>query len=123
MEVLYAIRDICRSLAEFESTFEELNRISLNEAVVLFTISGGNLTASQIAKQVGMTASNASKVIKNVESKWLIERKVGKRDKREMHFVITHEGASLLKRMGLNNIELPAGLQELIRIREAQEKE
>ena len=114
MKMLQEIREIYRSLAEFEKQFEEINRISLNEALILSTVKGKNLTASQIAKQVGMTASNTSKVIKNIESKWLIERNVGKLDRREMYFNLTKEGDSLLNRMSFNNIDMAENIETLI---------
>lgn len=93
METLCKIRDIYRAIAEFEGQFAQMYDLSLNEGMLLCTLlDRTQLTASEIAEALGLSASNASKVIRSVESKKLITRVVGKKDKRQMLFALTLEG-------------------------------
>ena len=87
METLCKIRDIYRAIAEFEGQFVQMYDLSLNEGMLLCT-----LLDREIAEALGLSASNASKVIRSVESKKLITRVVGKKDKRQMLFALTLEG-------------------------------
>ena len=63
--------------------------LSLNEGMLLCTLlNTPKLTSSEIAEALGLSASNASKIIRSVEEKKLITRLVGKADKRQMHFAL-----------------------------------
>ena len=93
MEPLCRIRDILRSINDFESQFQEKHGISLNEGMLLCTISKmGRCSSGRIAEVLGITSSNASKVIVSAEKKGFIERIVGKEDRRQMHFTMTDKG-------------------------------
>lgn len=93
METLCRIRDIYRAVAEFEVKFMQEFDLSLNEGMLLCTLlNTPKLTSSEIAEALGLSASNASKIIRSVEEKKLITRLVGKADKRQMHFALTPEG-------------------------------
>lgn len=116
MEIVCAIREIYKAISEFEVKFEEINRISLNEAMVLCSLSDGKLSASEIAARSSMSASNTSKVMRSVEKKWLVERIVGKTDKRQMYFILTKEGKSVLSRMNCNSVELPEVLKKVLSV-------
>lgn len=116
METICAIREICKAISEFELKFEEINRISLNEAIVLCLLSENKLSASEIAKRTSMSPSNTSKVMRSVEKKWLVERIVGKSDKRQMYFTLTKEGKSIISRMNSNSVELPPVLKKALDI-------
>ncbi|MEG1648961.1 MAG: winged helix DNA-binding protein [Rikenellaceae bacterium] len=120
METICAIREIYKAISEFEIKFEEINRISLNEAMVLCSLSEGRLSASEIAKRASMSASNTSKVVSSIEKKWLIERVVGKSDKRQMYFSLTKEGKSVISRMNCNSVELPEVLKRALSKSEAE---
>ncbi len=112
--MLQQIREIYKSLAEFEKRFEETNRVTVNEALILSVIKGRSISASQIASEVSMTPSNASKTLKNIEGKWLIERAVGAHDRRQMYFKLTAEGESLLNRISFNRIDMDERLERLL---------
>lgn len=93
METLCRIRDIYRAISEFEVQFMQEFDLSLNEGMLLCTLlNTPKLTSSEIAEALGLSASNASKIIRSVEEKKLITRLVGKADKRQMHFALTPEG-------------------------------
>ncbi len=91
------MREIYRAIKDFETRFQQVHNLSLNEGMLLCNLNGRNHTSSEIADILDLSASNTSKVIKSVEDKGLIERSLGKDDKRQMHFSLTPEGRKRLK--------------------------
>ena len=108
METLCKIRDIYRAITQFEVEFEKVYNLSLNEGMLLCTLcKEGKLTSGQIAEYMGITLSNASKVIKEVESKKLVSRSLGDTDKRQMYFSLTEEGKKKLTGIHDHKVEVP----------------
>ena len=115
METLCRIRDIYRAIAEFEVKFMQEFDLSLNEGMLLCTLlNTPKLTSSEIAEALGLSASNASKIIRSVEEKKLITRLVGKADKRQMHFALTPEGKNRITVIKNSTPEIPALMQEIV---------
>lgn len=115
METLCKIRDIYRAIAEFEAQFEQAYGLSLNEGMLLCTLlSRGKLSSSEVAETLGLSASNASKVIRSVEGKELIVRQVGREDKRQMYFVPTPAGKELIGCIKAAHFDLPPLLAEAV---------
>ena len=114
METLCRIRDIYRAISEFEVQFMQEFDLSLNEGMLLCTLPNTpKLTSSEIAEALGLSASNASKIIRSVEEK-LITRLVGKADKRQMHFALTPEGKNRITVIKNSTPEIPALLREIV---------
>ncbi len=92
METLCKIRDIYRSIAEFETRFEKTYGLCLNEGMLLCGLSKEKkLSSGKIAEFLNLTPSNTSKVIKSVEEKGFIKRVMGNKDKRQMYFSLTNQ--------------------------------
>ena len=89
--------------------------LSLNEGMLLCTLlNTPKLTSSEIAEALGLSASNASKIIRSVEEKKLITRLVGKADTRQMHFALTPEGKNRITVIKNSTPEIPALLREIV---------
>ncbi|MDR2914027.1 MAG: MarR family winged helix-turn-helix transcriptional regulator [Tannerella sp.] len=102
-EPLCIIRDIYRLINDFESELQSGCGVGLNEGMLLCSLSKmEKCTSGQIAELLGLTSSNASKVIISAEKKRLIERIVGKEDKRQMLFMLTPEGKKCIKTIKCN---------------------
>lgn len=115
METLCKIRDLYRAIAEFESRFEKVHHLCLNEGMLLCCLSKkGRLTSGEIAEQLGLTNSNTSKVIRSVENKGYIKRNLGDSDKRQMYFALTTTGKKILKEMECCNVEIPELLKSVL---------
>lgn len=115
METLCKIRDLYRSVAEFENHFEELHGICLNEGMLLCSLSpAGKLSSGEIAELLGLTTSNTSKVIKSAENKGLISRILGETDKRQMFFILTKKGKNCLSSIDCKKINMPDILKQAI---------
>lgn len=115
METLCKIRDVYRAIAEFEVQFVQTYELSLNEGMLLCTLfNAPQQTSSEIAEALGLSASNASKVIRSVEEKKLITRLIGKEDKRQMRFSLTAEGKKRISDIKNATFELPDLLQRVV---------
>lgn len=117
METLCKIRDVYRAIAEFEVQFTQQYDLSLNEGMLLCTlVNRPKLTSSEIAEALGLSASNASKVIRSVEDKKLVTRLIGKEDKRQMHFTLTSEGKNRITAIKNAIFEMPDLLQRVVEL-------
>ena len=109
------IRDVYRAITEFEAQFEKRYGLGLNEGSLLCALHEvGRLSSGDIAKQLNLTQSNASKVIRAAENKGLIQRSLGDDDKRQMYFSLTPEGERCLTQLHCCDIEVPAVLKQLL---------
>lgn len=92
-EPLCRIRDILRSINDFETEFYVEHGVKLNEGMLLCTLHKmEECSSGRIAELLGLSSSNSSKVITSAEKKGLIERAVGSDDKRQMFFRLTSRG-------------------------------
>ncbi|HIY50165.1 MAG TPA: winged helix DNA-binding protein [Candidatus Barnesiella excrementavium] len=115
MESFCKIRDVYRAITDFEARFEKRYGLGLNEGSLLCALHEvGRLSSGDIAKQLNLTQSNASKVIRAVENKGLIQRTLGDDDKRQMYFSLTPEGERCLTQLHCCDIEVPAVLKQLL---------
>ncbi len=116
MEDLCRIRDIQRAVAGFESQFEKRYGICLNEGMALCSLhKAGSLSSGEIGELLGLTSSNASKVIKSIENKGLIERILGMKDKRQMYFSLTPRGKELILSVKCDEIPFSPLLSSLLK--------
>lgn len=114
VRTLCQIRDIYRSIAEFEIGFQKKFDMCLNEGMLLCSLQNNVYTSSEIAALLSLSNSNTSKVIKQVENKGLVERIIGKEDKRQMYFKLTKEGEGRLSAIKCQDFEIPKLLQSVM---------
>ena len=105
------MRELMRALSSFESELHARHGVSLNEAMAMCCIGEDTLTSTAIAEQTGLTPSNTSKVLREMEKKDFITRAIGEADRRKMYFTLTPEGRRRLKALKDNELPLPAILQ------------
>ena len=118
METLCKIRDIYRAIAEFETVFQQQYGLGLNEGMLLCSLQkSGKCSSGEIASMLGLTFSNASKVICSAEKKSLICRTLGDNDKRQMYFALTEKGAELLATIKSDELPLSESLKTLINVK------
>ena len=109
------IRKIYRAIGAFEAELEKLLGLNMNEAMLLCLLSEKkNLSAGDISTELGLTCSNASKVIASMEKSGLILRRASKADGRSMTFSLSKKGTALLDKVHCDNIHVPDDLQKLI---------
>jgi DNA-binding MarR family transcriptional regulator len=111
---LCQIRDLQRAVYLFELQFEKKYGISLNEGMVLCSLSKtASLSSGELGELLGLSSSNTSKVICSVEKKGYVERVVGTKDKRNMYFSLTASGRDLLDNVSDETVEMPDSLRAL----------
>lgn len=112
---LCQIRDLQRAVYQFELEFEKQYGISLNEGMVLCSLSKeASLSSGELGELLGLSSSNTSKVICSVEKKGYVERVVGTKDKRNMYFSLTESGRNLLENVTGGDIDMPDPLRQLL---------
>ena len=116
MNTICKMRDIYKALSVFETAFEEMYAISLNEAMVLCALreAGKEITSTAISERTEMAPSHTSKVIRAVEDKGLSRRALGEVDKRQMYFNLTEAGKKRLDELDLDKVEVPEILKPLM---------
>ncbi len=115
-ETLCKIRDIYRAIAQYELSFEQAYGLCLNEGMALCSLSKTErLSSGEIAALLGLTSSNASKVICSIEEKGLVQRMHGHEDKRQMYFSLTPEGKLLMKKIKKTSIKPPELLRAIVK--------
>ncbi len=114
-ECLSYIRSIYRTIASFEQTLQKQFGLNINEVMLLIIVSEKiNISSSEIASEMGLTPSNASKVIASLEKRKLIVRHACKEDLRCMKFCISKSGEEMLAQIDCDHVELPEPLFRLI---------
>ncbi len=116
MEMICKIRDIYKLVGEFEVQFIKKFDISLNEGMLLCTLlEKKEASSTELAKILNLTCSNTSKVIKSVEEKGFVDRKMGKEDKRQMYFSLTKAGIEKITKLKTSKIKVPKELTDIIK--------
>jgi DNA-binding MarR family transcriptional regulator len=118
MKSLCLIRDIYRSIREFEIEFQQKHGLCLNEGMLLCSLGSSKLSSGEIAEKLGLTNSNASKVIRAIEDKGLIERILGEGDKRQMYFRLTVTGEDMLREIGCEDRRIKNIINEIMNRKE-----
>ena len=114
-QVICRLRDINRAIAELERQFSQQFDLNINEAMLLCTLKEkGELSSGAIAEALGLSASNASKVIASSEKKNLISRVLCEKDKRQMFFSLTPIGKEKIETLRNEQIELSGILREVV---------
>lgn len=110
------IRDILRSIMDFEADFQQKYNLCLNEGMMLCTLQNGKFSSKELANSLGLTLSNTSKTIKLLESKTLIKRILGKIDKRQMYFILTVKGIEKLAEINCEEENIISILNNIMHI-------
>lgn len=114
MEPLCTIRDILRTISDFELKFQAKYNVGLNEGMLLCSLSKlKEASSGQIAEMLGLTTSNTSKVIASAEKKKLIKRSIGTEDKRQMYFSLTQGGKECLKNIKCDSEDIVHVINEI----------
>lgn len=115
-ECIRKIRDISRVVTVFETDLQQRVGLNINEAALLCLLSEHDdpMLASEIADELEMTRSNASKVIAALERSSLIRRRACSEDGRCQRFHITKHGLEKLAQIHCDSIVVPEGLKGLI---------
>ena len=115
MKTICAMRDVFRAMTNFESAFEKVYRISLNEAMILCSLkcSTERMTATNLAKQTDFEPVAYIKNAPDTGGKELIIRTLGNEDRRQMYFHLSQAGKQRVNELELDKVEIPELLRPL----------
>ena len=90
------MREVFRAMSSFETAFEKVYRITLNEAMIL-------------------SPSHTSKMLRILEEKGLIVRELGNEDRRQMYFHLSSTGKQRVSELEVDKVEMPELLKPLFK--------
>lgn len=94
------IRDMFQTINKVEIQLQEQLGLKINEAMVLFQLSEKDgMLSGRIAGALGLSKSNASKVIVAMEKKGYLRRQTCKKDSRCQRFFLEPNGKKMLKKL------------------------
>ncbi len=90
--------DVYRAINSFEQRFLVQSNLCLNEAMILCLLnSKTNMHTGQIIEKLALPPPHISKLLKSLEDKGFIVRKIDKSDKRKMCFFVSKNGLEKLE--------------------------
>lgn len=120
IRILSYIREMNQAISDFELKFQQTYEMSFNEGAILCMLKGKPLSSGELAKELKLSASNTSKVIKTVEDKKYIVRFMGEKDRRKMYFTLTEDGKAKAASIKCDENQMPLRLRELVQNHEKQ---
>ena len=111
MKTICAMRDVFKAMGNFETAFEKMYQITLNEAMILCALkeASDKVTATNLSKQTELSPSHTSKMLRILEEKGLL----GSEDRRQMYFHLTQLGKQRVTELELDKVEIPDLLKPL----------
>jgi MarR family transcriptional regulator, organic hydroperoxide resistance regulator len=100
------IRESWRQLHELDQLLRNSHDLSLDEVFLLCCISESCKCQGDIAREIGLTPTQASRVLSSLEKKALIHRALDTEDKRKMNFTINSLGSAKLEQISTMDISL-----------------
>ncbi len=100
MEPICRIKEIYKTLYQFERIFSERHGLTINEAMLLCCLRDDRpRTAGTLCDFVGLSNPRVSKVITAVEGKGFLLRTINPHDRRQMLFSLSDEGYAKIQQM------------------------
>ena len=115
MKTICAMRDVFKAMGNFETAFEKMYQITLNEAMILCALkeASDKVTATNLSKSTDLSPSHTSKMLRILEEKGLIVRSLGSEDRRQMYFHLTQLGKQRVTELELDKVEIADLLKPL----------
>ena len=122
MKTICAMRDVFKAMGNFETAFEKLYQITLNEAMILCALKEATekVTATNLSKHTELSHSHTTKILRKLEEKGLSVRSLGSEDRRQMYFHLTHTGKQRVNELDLDKVEIPDLLKPLFKYTDFQ---
>lgn len=115
MKTICTIYEIQQALGRFEADFEARHGMAFKEAMVLCALSRceAEATPTRLGECTRLGASHLSKLLRSLEERGSIERRLDPVDKRRMCFSLTPQGTKELHAIELDEVPIPDRLRPL----------
>ncbi len=90
------IKSTWRRLHSLETRLQREHGIGLDEAILLCCLSRRCNCQGDIARETGLTSTQASRLLSKLETKGMVERSIGEDDRRKMIFSLKGQGVDKL---------------------------
>lgn len=107
------MKDLILAIKGMEQELLETCGVSLKGILTLCAIGNDRITASDIVERTGLRSSHVSKVTGVLEEQGLVERHLGKEDKRQFFFSLTAKGLGSLETVKGHTFEIPVILRSV----------
>lgn len=104
MECLCKIKEVFKKIHQFEQKLSNEMNVTINEAMVLCSLSDAKKCSGDISADTGISTSRTSRVLLSLEQKGYVTRSFDDNDKRKMMFQLSTEGVE--KQLEINTIEI-----------------
>ncbi len=102
------LQQVYRAILQVEQDYQQKYGLSLNDAVaVCHLYDRKEMTSGDFMEALDMSQSNASKVVARIEKAGLVDRTIGKEDKRLMLFKLNAKGRAVAKKIVECDIAAP----------------
>lgn len=108
------IHEIYQAINEFEAYFQKDYKLNFNECMALCSLIDKEMISGDLAKDLGISHPNTSKILRSLESKKLVQRTTGQDDRRKMVFSLTEEGKKKIDIQPSDREQLSPMLRNLI---------
>lgn len=103
--------NLVKAISELEDSLRKLHGLSLNEAVIMCSIGDSVVSAGSVSELTGLKPSHVSKILRGLETRGLVERKMGNEDRRQMYFSLSREGIARMGKLKSEQIPIPDTLR------------
>lgn len=119
MESILKLKDIYNALYDFEKQYAEINKITINEAIILYALNDDKpKAANKLYDYVGLSQSRVSRILADIEKKGYITRRLGTKDKRNILFSLTSKGMEKSKEITKQRINFSKLIEQITKLSE-----
>lgn len=105
---LCSMKDALLKINMLERRLRSQFQVTLNESLCLCCVSLFDLTAGDLARELGLSTSRISRVLNSLEQKKLIVRSFAEEDRRAVRLEITQHGNTVLEELKNAGFTFPA---------------
>lgn len=114
VESICKLKDIFKAIHEFEASFLAQFGITLNEGIILCMLGDGPMKVGDICADCSLSSTRLSKVLRSMEQKGYITRRLGEEDRRTVYVELSPMGIEKRSTMSPDKVCIPESLALLL---------
>ncbi|MEO0234428.1 MAG: MarR family transcriptional regulator [candidate division WOR-3 bacterium] len=107
MEKICYLKKIFKELYLFDYNLKKETKLTMNEAMVLCTISEKKMDLTQLSKELYVSKPRMTKITEKLIKKGFLKKLVSETDKREKYLVLTEKGYKKIHEIKDKKIPFP----------------
>lgn len=114
MNSICKLKDIYKTLHEFEASFLKQYGITVNEGIIICMLGDGPLKVGEICADCSLSNTRLSKVLGSLETKGYVQRTIDSSDRRVVMVELTPLGVEKRSTMSEEQVCIPEALSKLL---------